>query len=98
MRKFLALSPFLIYSCCSFAQELDSLNSKYKKTKYTETLKEVKILIKKTPSGKTRVSSMLSGRQMDEVRGSSLGESIKEIPGVALLQTGGTISKPVIHG
>lgn len=98
MRKFLALSPFLIYSCCSFAQELDSLNSKYKKTKYTETLKEVKILIKKTPSGKTRVSSILSGRQMDEVRGSSLGESIKEIPGVALLQTGGTISKPVIHG
>jgi iron complex outermembrane receptor protein len=98
MKKFLALFPFLIYSCCSFAQELDSLNSKYKRTKQVDTLKEVKILIRKTPSSKTHVSSTLSGKQLDEVRGSSLGESIKDIPGVALLQTGGTISKPVIHG
>ncbi|MEQ7800475.1 TonB-dependent receptor [Pedobacter sp. ASV1-7] len=98
MRKLLALSTFLIYSYGSFAQEPDSLGSRYKRAKQAETLKEVKILIRKAPSGKTHVSSTLSGKQLDEVRGSSLGESIKEIPGVALLQTGGTISKPVIHG
>ncbi|MBY0427042.1 MAG: TonB-dependent receptor, partial [Cytophagales bacterium] len=40
----------------------------------------------------------LSGKDLEETRGLSLGESLKKIPGVTSLQTGPTISKPIIHG
>jgi len=40
----------------------------------------------------------LSGKEMEETRGLSLGESLKKIPGVTSLQTGPSISKPIIHG
>jgi iron complex outermembrane receptor protein len=40
----------------------------------------------------------LEGRQLDQVRGLSLGETLKKITGVTTLNTGSTISKPVIHG
>ncbi|HEU4470917.1 MAG TPA: TonB-dependent receptor [Flavisolibacter sp.] len=40
----------------------------------------------------------LSGRELDETRGGSLAEALSKINGVSMLQTGATISKPVIHG
>ncbi len=40
----------------------------------------------------------LSNRQMDETKGESLAEALSKINGVTMLQTGSTISKPVIHG
>lgn len=40
----------------------------------------------------------LSGRVLDETKGMSLSEALSKINGVTLLQTGSTISKPVIHG
>ena len=40
----------------------------------------------------------LSGVAIDEVRGESLGESLKDITGLNSIQTGPGISKPVIHG
>ncbi|MBC5993908.1 TonB-dependent receptor [Pontibacter cellulosilyticus] len=40
----------------------------------------------------------LSGRALEETRGLSLAESLKGIAGVTTIQTGPTISKPVIHG
>jgi iron complex outermembrane receptor protein len=40
----------------------------------------------------------LSGNALAETRGSSLSEALAKINGVTLLQTGSTISKPVIHG
>nr|WP_262918091.1 TonB-dependent receptor [Pontibacter sp. E15-1] len=43
-------------------------------------------------------SRVLAGRELEETRGLSLAESLKSIPGVSSLQTGPTISKPVIHG
>jgi iron complex outermembrane receptor protein len=46
----------------------------------------------------TAVKSTLSGQALDETRGSSLGESLKSISGVNSLQTGPSISKPIIHG
>ncbi|HEX2536614.1 MAG TPA: TonB-dependent receptor [Chitinophagaceae bacterium] len=45
-------------------------------------------------SGRT----ILSGKELEETRGRSLGEALSKINGVSLLQTGSTISKPVIHG
>ncbi|PVY39931.1 TonB-dependent receptor [Pontibacter virosus] len=40
----------------------------------------------------------LQGRELEETRGLSLGESLKKLTGVSSVQTGPTVSKPVIHG
>jgi iron complex outermembrane receptor protein len=40
----------------------------------------------------------LQGIDLDRTRGLTLGESLKGIPGVTTIQTGPSISKPVIHG
>ena len=40
----------------------------------------------------------ISGVEMDKTRGLSLGESLKSITGVNSIQTGPSISKPMIHG
>ncbi len=40
----------------------------------------------------------LSGRALEETKGLSLAEALSKINGVTMLQTGSTISKPVIHG
>jgi iron complex outermembrane receptor protein len=40
----------------------------------------------------------LKGKALDAVKGLSLGESLKNITGVSVLQTGNNIYKPVIHG
>ncbi|HEV2481480.1 MAG TPA: TonB-dependent receptor plug domain-containing protein [Puia sp.] len=44
------------------------------------------------------VSDSVGGKALQEIRGLSLGESLKSIAGVNSLQTGPSISKPVIHG
>ncbi|WP_161889395.1 TonB-dependent receptor [Pontibacter russatus] len=43
-------------------------------------------------------SQTLTGQELEETRGLSLAGSLKGIPGVSTIQTGPTISKPVIHG
>jgi iron complex outermembrane receptor protein len=40
----------------------------------------------------------LSGTALEETKGLSLSEALSKINGVTMLQTGSTISKPVIHG
>ncbi len=40
----------------------------------------------------------LSSREMEESKGQSLAEALSKINGVTMLQTGSTVSKPVIHG
>lgn len=40
----------------------------------------------------------LSLKEMNQSRGKSLGESLKSITGVTTLNTGNSVSKPVIHG
>ncbi len=42
--------------------------------------------------------SILTSADLDKLRGSSLGESLKKIVGVNSVQTGPSISKPMIHG
>ena len=46
----------------------------------------------------TAVKTTLSGKELDATRGLSLGESLKEITGLNSIQSGPSISKPVIHG
>jgi iron complex outermembrane recepter protein len=40
----------------------------------------------------------LSGRALEQTNGLSLAEALSKINGVTMLQTGSTISKPIIHG
>ncbi len=40
----------------------------------------------------------LSGEKLNQTRGENLGDALKEISGVDVIQTGATITKPVIHG
>ncbi|GAB3496771.1 TonB-dependent receptor [Spirosoma knui] len=42
--------------------------------------------------------STLGGNALEATRGQSLGESLKTLPGLYSIQTGPSISKPVIHG
>jgi len=46
----------------------------------------------------TAIRNELSGQALEQTRGLSLGESLKGINGVNSIQTGPSISKPVIHG
>lgn len=52
---------------------------------------------KKTPIA-TIASSDLKGQALFQTRGATLGETLKSIPGLNSIQTGPSISKPVIHG
>jgi iron complex outermembrane receptor protein len=62
-----------------------------------KTLGEVIVEAQKgTPN--TGFKKELSGRKIEETRGLSLSEALSKINGVTMLQTGSTISKPVIHG
>ena len=45
-----------------------------------------------------QVLESISTRELAESRGQALGEMLKRITGVTVLQTGSTIFKPVIHG
>lgn len=65
---------------------------------YYNELNEISIEQKKPDYDYLNVSEELSKEKMDEVRGGTFGEQLKKIPGVSLLQTGPTISKPMIHG
>jgi iron complex outermembrane receptor protein len=49
-------------------------------------------------SQEVQVREMLSTRDLAESRGQALGEVLKRMTGVTVLQTGSTIFKPVIHG
>src|SRR5690606_33154577 len=40
----------------------------------------------------------LNKAQLQQVQGTSLAAQLQSIPGVSMLQTGGTIAKPVING
>lgn len=49
--------------------------------------------------GKTTQSIYeLKGRELEETKGKSLGEALKDVTGMSTIQTGAGISKPVIHG
>ncbi len=46
----------------------------------------------------TQNKNTLENAALDQTRGQSLGEALKQISGVTTLQTGSSIAKPVIHG
>ncbi len=61
-------------------------------------LEEVEVKDKLENVSTVQNYSSLSGKQLEETQGKSLGESLKEMTGVNSIQTGPAIFKPVIHG
>ena len=61
-------------------------------------LKDVEITAHRTDAPSSQPLTILSGSDLEKTRGQSLGESLKGITGVTTMQTGSSISKPVIHG
>jgi iron complex outermembrane recepter protein len=61
-------------------------------------LQEVEVKDKLENVSAVQNYSSLSGKQLEETQGKSLGESLKEMTGVNSIQTGPAIFKPVIHG
>jgi iron complex outermembrane receptor protein len=64
----------------------------------TDMLQEVTINAEKMQDLHTVTTAELSGLALLQKRGLSLGESLKELPGLNSIQTGPTLSKPIIHG
>ena len=62
-----------------------------------EHLQEVVVTGKKIES-LSQVKNTLDDELLEQSRGQNLGETLKGISGVTTLQTGSSISKPVIHG
>lgn len=68
-------------------------------TSETVNLKEVTVSEHRSEAQQLlQVESELSGAVLTATRGQSLGESLKTITGLYSIQTGPSISKPVIHG
>jgi iron complex outermembrane receptor protein len=61
-------------------------------------LKDVEITAHRTDAPSSQPLTTLSGIDLEKTRGQNLGESLKGLAGVTTLQTGSSISKPVIHG
>lgn len=61
-------------------------------------LQNVVIRAKKVDLASTQAQTTLSGSDLDKTKGAALGEMLKSLAGVASLNTGATISKPVIQG
>jgi len=65
---------------------------------HSEELKEFTLQEKKREEETSVAKKELSVKELNQSRGESLGESLKTITGVTTLNTGSSISKPVIHG
>jgi iron complex outermembrane receptor protein len=65
---------------------------------HTEELKEFALEEKGYEEEISVAKKELSVKELNQSRGESLGESLKTITGVTSLNTGSSISKPVIHG
>lgn len=61
-------------------------------------LAEIDIMDKRLEMTKTQTADEIKGKELDKTRGQTLGEALKTVAGVTTLNTGSTISKPMIHG
>ena len=61
-------------------------------------LKEVVVNSEKRKDLNTVAKSEMKAKELFQQAGQSLGETLKSLPGLNSIQTGPTLSKPVIHG
>ncbi len=65
---------------------------------HEEILETIKVTGKKDQQAGTTTKNTLKEVELEQMKGKTLGEALMKIAGVNSLQTGPTISKPVIHG
>ena len=63
-----------------------------------QMLNEVLVEDQELGYGRSQVTQGLNKEDLENLHGKTLGEALKEIPGVTTIQTGPSIFKPVIHG
>lgn len=68
------------------------------KLTHNTVLNEVVIHEKSSAAAPTQATQTVSKPDLDAGQGLNLGETLKRLPGVSTLNTGATISKPVIQG
>lgn len=61
-------------------------------------LSEVDIMDKRIEMKQTQTVDKLVGSDLERTTGQNLGDVLKNVSGITSLNTGGTISKPMIHG
>lgn len=61
-------------------------------------LAEIDVMDKRVEMQKTQSATEIKGKELDKTRGQSLGDALKSSNGVSTMNTGATISKPMIHG
>lgn len=61
-------------------------------------LENLEIVQHKKESHVTQTVEEIQGVQLQKLQGLTLGETVSKLPGVTSINTGSTISKPVIHG
>jgi iron complex outermembrane receptor protein len=61
-------------------------------------LQDVEIVARRLQAPVSQKSILLEGQALEQTRGQTLGDALKKITGVTVLQTGTSITKPVIHG
>ena len=65
---------------------------------HNEILKNVEVIAKKAIEQTTQTKNDVSEEKYNQSKGQSLGDALKNIVGVTTLNTGSSISKPIIHG
>jgi len=65
---------------------------------HAEILKDVEVIAKKPIEQTTQTKNDVSDEKLNQSKGQSLGDALKNIVGVNSLNTGNSISKPIIHG
>lgn len=65
---------------------------------HTEYLKDLEVSALKPIEQTTQSKTVVSEEILDQAKGQSLGDALKSVTGVNTLNTGSSISKPVIHG
>lgn len=65
---------------------------------HAELLRGIDVSAAKTPDQTTQTENQVSEEKLNQSKGQSLGEALKNVTGVNSLNTGNSISKPVIHG
>lgn len=60
--------------------------------------KEVVVSESKNNTSATSIQTVITSDELNAIRGKTLGETLKMIPGLTTLNTGTTISKPIIQG
>lgn len=65
---------------------------------HAELLRQVSVVAERPLDQTTQTKNEVSIEKLNQSKGMSLGDALKSVPGVTTLNTGSSISKPIIHG